>query len=89
MLRMRGRPKIILAKIMMKQLAYYNQYKHNLLGIISDVSFKINNQRDHKTMAGLQLCKMVKQEDAQLPFLLQSSDKSNEERANQLGAGFL
>jgi CheY-like chemotaxis protein len=89
MLRMRGRPKIILAKNYDEAAAYYNQYKHNLLGIISDVSFKINNQRDHKTMAGLQLCKMVKEEDAQLPFLLQSSDKSNDERASELGAGFL
>ena len=89
MLRMRGRPKIILAKTYDEALKLYNQYKHNLLGIISDISYKINNNRDQKTRAGIKLCRLVKAEDPHMPFLLQSSDKSNGELANKLGAGFL
>jgi CheY-like chemotaxis protein len=89
MLRMRGRPKILLAKTYDDALALYHQFKNNLLGIISDVSFKVNNKRDNKTKAGLKLCKVVKAEDPHMPFLLQSSDVNNEKYAEKLGAGFI
>ncbi len=89
MLRMRGRPKILLAKTYEEALGLYQRYKHNLLGIISDISFKVNNKRDHKTKAGLRLCKLVKDEDMFMPFLLQSSDIGNEKYAKRLHAGFL
>jgi CheY-like chemotaxis protein len=89
MLRMRGRPKVLLAKTYEEAAVLYEKYKHNLLGIISDISFKINNKRDHKTQAGLMLCKMVRAEDPHMPFLLQSSDKSNEAFARELGSGFI
>jgi CheY-like chemotaxis protein len=89
MLRMRGRPKILLAKTYDEALELYHLYKNNLLGIISDVSFKVNNKRDHKTKAGLKLCKVVKAEDPHMPFLLQSSDKKNEKNAEKLNAGFV
>ena len=89
MLRMRGRPKILLAKTYDEALELYQKYKHNLLGIISDISFKVNNKRDHKTKAGLRFCKVVKNEDPYMPFLLQSSDIANEKYAERLNAGFL
>ncbi len=89
MLRMRGRPKVLLAKTYEEAQGLYQRYKHNLLGIISDISFKVNNKRDHKTKAGLRLCKLVKDEDPFMPFLLQSSDISNERYAKRLNAGFL
>jgi len=88
-LRMRGRPKILLAKTYDEAWAIYNHYKHNLLGIISDISFKLNNTCDQKTQAGLQLCRLVREEDPNMPFLLQSSDISNETYAKQLNAGFI
>ncbi|MFW5877910.1 MAG: PEP/pyruvate-binding domain-containing protein, partial [bacterium] len=89
MLRMRGRPKILLAKTYDEALELYHLYKNNLLGIISDVSFKVNNKRDNKTKAGLKLCKVVKEEDPHMPFLLQSSDVKNEKYAEKLNAGFI
>lgn len=89
MLRMRGRPKIMLAKTYDEALALYQKYKNNLLGIISDVSFKVDNKRDNKTRAGLKLCKVVKAEDPHMPFLLQSSDVNNNKYAEKLGAGFI
>jgi hypothetical protein len=61
MLRMRGRPKILLAKTYEEAIGFYAKYKNNLLGIISDISFKENNRRDHKTKAGIRLCKVVKE----------------------------
>lgn len=89
MLRMRGRPKILLAKTYDEALELYHLYKNNLLGIISDVSFKVNNKRDTKTKAGLKLCEVVKEEDPHMPFLLQSSDVKNKKYAEKLNAGFV
>jgi hypothetical protein len=89
MLRMRGRPKILLAKTYDEAMSLYHKYKNNLLGIISDVSFKVNNQRDTKTKAGLTLCEVVRSEDPHMPFLMQSSDVKNEEFAEKLNAGFI
>ncbi len=89
MLRMRGRPKILLAKTYDEAMGFYGKYKNNLLGIISDISFKENNKRDQKTKAGLKLCRVVKADDPFMPFLLQSSDMNNEKYAQKLHVGFL
>jgi CheY-like chemotaxis protein len=88
-LRMRGRPKILLAKTYDEALSLYNKYKPNILGVISDVSFKVNQKRDHKSKAGLKLCQVVRDEDPNIPFLLQSSDEANRILANELGVGFV
>lgn len=89
MLRMRGRPKILLATTYDEAIELYNRYKSNVLGVISDISYKVNNRRDHLTKAGLQLCRQIKSEDPNIPFLLQSSDISNKVYADELGVGFL
>ncbi len=89
MLRMRGRPKILLAKNYDEAIEIYEKYKQNLLGIISDITFKVNNKRDQKIKAGLKLCKVVRSEDIYMPFLLQSSDKANEKYAKKLNVGFI
>ena len=89
MLRMRGRPKILLAKTYDEAFALYKKFSFNLLGIISDVSFKIVNERDIKTKAGIKLCEVVRAEDPHMPFLLQSSDISNKEHADNLNVGFV
>lgn len=89
MLRMRGRPKILLAKTFDEAMYLYNRYKSNVLGIISDVSFKKNNKRDNKEKLGLKLIEEIRKENAYMPVLLQSSDKSNEILARELSAGFV
>lgn len=90
MLRRRGRPKILLVKSYEEALQTYNKYKGRILGIISDVSYKTSpSMRDTKAKSGLKLCKKVKGDDLNLPFLLQSSDIENEAFAKELGVGFL
>ncbi|NJM15996.1 MAG: response regulator [Bacteroidales bacterium] len=42
LMRMRGRPKVLLANNYHAAMQLYNQYKENILGIISDVSYKKN-----------------------------------------------
>ncbi len=90
MLRRRGRPKVLLAQNYAAAVEIYRKYNNNIMGIISDVSYKMTpNRKDPKVLAGIELCKLVKSEDQNIPFLLQSSDKSNEQYANQYGTGFL
>lgn len=85
MLRLRGRPKILLANTYEEALDLFRKYKYNLLGIISDVSFKTNTD----IKEGFLLCEKVREEDPHIPFLFQSSDLSNEKMARELGAGFI
>lgn len=90
MLRMRGRPKILLATNYRDALHLYKSYKDNLLGVISDVSYKLNpNKRDTKSKAGLRLAKYIKADNKFIPILLQSSDSSNAELAKKLGVAFI
>jgi CheY-like chemotaxis protein len=89
MLRLRGRPKILLATNYQEALELYEKYKANVLGIISDISYKLDNKRDQETKAGLKLCQVVRKEDPYMPFLLQSSDVANKVYADELGVGFI
>ena len=90
MLRRRGRPKILLAKNYKEAVSIYTKYKDHILGIISDVSYKITpNRRDTKMKAGHKFCLFVREQDPNIPFLLQSSDSENEKLAHELNAGFL
>lgn len=90
MLRRRGRPKVLLAQNYAAAVEIYRKYNNSIMGIISDVSYKMTpNRKDPKVLAGIELCKLVKSEDRNIPFLMQSSDKSNEQYANQYGTGFL
>ncbi len=87
MLRMRGRPKILLATNYEEAIAYYEKYRNNLLGIISDISFKTYGVMNKN--AGIRFCELVRNEDKDLPFLLQSSDSENIIKAKELNVGFL
>jgi CheY-like chemotaxis protein len=87
MLKMRGRPKILLATNFEDALALYKKYKYNVLGVISDISYKRNGIADEN--AGIELCKIVMADDDKVPFLLQSSSSEHKKAAEALGAGFI
>ncbi len=85
--RMRGRPKILLARTFEEALDLYKKYKNNILGIISDISYKRTGETDPD--AGLKLCSYIRNENKELPILLQSSQEEHKKRANNAGADFL
>lgn len=87
MLKMRGRPKILLANNFNDAVILYKKYKYNVLGVISDISYKRDGVQDED--AGIELCKLVKADDDNVPFLLQSSSLSHRKAAEELGAGFI
>ncbi len=85
--RMRGRPKILLATSFEEAVAFYRKYKDNLLGIISDISYTHGGQMDK--VAGLNLARMVKNDDPHMAIVLQSSDTCHEDEALDIGTGFI
>jgi len=87
MLKMRGRPKILLATNFEEAVALYERYKYNVLGVISDICYKRNGVTDEN--AGVELCRLVKADDDHVPFLLQSSSLEHKKVAEELGAGFI
>ena len=86
-LRMRGRPKIMLARSFEEAAQVLENYGDNLLGIVSDMSFMRNGEKD--ALAGYALAKMVKERDAHLPFILESSEAGNADYAKRLGVPFI
>ena len=85
-LRMRGRPKIVLARTGEAGMELYHRYKKNVLGIISDVNFPWRGEREG---SGLRLAREIRSEDGDIPILIQSTDMANAEDARQLGADFI
>lgn len=83
-LRMRGRPKIVLARSYEEAERLYLTYRHNILGIITDLSYLRKGVHDKE--AGLELCKMVLAKDAEVPILIQSTDSSYKDKALEAGA---
>lgn len=91
-MRKRARPKILLATNYSEAVELYEKYKENMLGVISDVGFVVNKfdkSEDEKLDAGIDLCRLIKKDNPNMPFLLQSSQESMREVARQLGVGFL
>lgn len=87
MLRMRGRPKIMLAKNYEQAIALYRNYRENLLGVITDMSYPSNGKMEER--AGLRLIEQIKVDDIYMPILLQSSDANNAMLAKRMKVGFL
>jgi hypothetical protein len=87
MLKLRGRPKILLANNFNDAVDLYKKYKYNVLGVISDISYKRDNIQDEN--AGIELCKVVMADDDKVPFLIQSSSIVHKQAAEELGASFI
>jgi CheY-like chemotaxis protein len=87
MLRMRGRPKILLARSYEEGLAIYEKYKHNMLGVITDVSYPQNGQKN-KT-AGINLCREIRKQDNFIPLIVESTEEENHLAADSMKAAFL
>ena len=86
-LRMRARPKILVAENYEEALELYRQYRPYLLSVFSDVRFPKNGQIDDK--AGFSLLSMIRQEEPDLPLLNFSSEESNRQSTEKIPAVFL
>ena len=76
MLRMRGRPKVLLARNYEEAWSLYEKYKDNMLGVISDSRFKKDGKEDAK--AGYKLLYNIREQDEYLPLIMQTSEPDPE-----------
>lgn len=91
-MRKRARPKILMATNYDDAVALYERYKQNLLGVISDIGFVLHKNDDpcmEKLDAGIDLCNLIRDDNPEMPFLMQSSQASMRSVAEELGVGFI
>ena len=86
-LRMRGRPKVMLARDYEEATELFDRYKDSLLGVISDVSFKRGGEKD--SMAGLRLAEYIREQSHYLPIIIESSDVENADKVKPFNGVFL
>ncbi len=87
MLRMRGRPKVMLARNYEEAMSIYERYGEKMLGVITDVSFAREGEKDSK--AGLKLAQELRNRNRNLPIIIQSSEVQNAEFVKDFEATFL
>ncbi len=87
MLRMRARPKILMAETFEQGREIFRKYKKSLLGIISDIRYPRKGEIDPD--AGFRFARKIKEDIPDIPFLLQSSNPQNREKAEKKGLDFL
>ena len=87
MLRKRGRPKVMLARDYEEAIDLYNRYSENILGVISDVSFKRGGVKDKQ--AGISLATHLRERDPYLPIIIESSESENRDKVQPFNGTFL
>ena len=91
-MRKRARPKVLMATNYDDAVAMYKRYKQHLLGVISDIGFVLHKSDDpcsEKLDAGVDLCNLIRKDNPEMPFLMQSSQASMRSVAEKLGVGFV
>ena len=92
LLRKRARPKMLMATCYDEAVELYQQYKDNIIGVISDIGFVLHKgdpSSSEKLDAGVDLCKLIRKDNPTMPFLMQSSQESMRSIARQLKVGFV
>ncbi|MCF7790699.1 MAG: hypothetical protein K9M56_01750 [Victivallales bacterium] len=87
LLRMRARPKILLAENYEEAIELFNKYRQFLLGVISDIRFKKNGEICDD--AGFILHEYITKVSSDTPILLLSSENDNKKKAANRSALFL
>ena len=95
-LRMRGRPKVVLATNYEDAMRIYEKYHENTLGVISDTRFPMHTPhgqlaqvQDGDAEAGLKLLREIRKRDEYVPLILQSSESENRAKAEAEGFDFI
>ena len=89
MLRMRGRPKIVLARNYEEAWLLYNRFADNTLGVISDCRFPLSAGGEKVADAGFKLLSAIRARDPYVPLILDSSETDNERLAKECHASFI
>ena len=85
-MRLRSRPKVLLASCYEDACEYFEEYRHNILAVITDVRYPRAGQVDPK--AGFALAEMVKNANPDIPIMIQSAEPNAQPQAHAIGAMF-
>lgn len=92
-LRMRGRPKVVLARTYDEAMEAWEKYKDNCLGVISDVRFPLHPSRQSQIVgagasgvpkdseAGFKLFEAIRRDNEFVPLIMESAEATNRDRA--------
>ena len=83
----RARPKILLASNYEEAIDIYEKYRHNILGFISDIQFPKNKKLNQN--AGLKLARYIRENDSDMPIVLQSTNSEHKEAAINANTTFI
>ena len=86
-MRMRGRPKVVLARTYEEAMAMYERYSDNVLGVISDARFPIHGEKDPE--AGIKLFREIRSRNEYVPLIMESSESCNRAKAEAEGFRFV
>ena len=92
LMRKRARPKVLMATCYDEAVEVYNRYRQNIIGVISDIGFVLHRgdpAASEKLDAGIDLCRLIREDNPTMPFLMQSSQESMRATANKLKVGFV
>lgn len=87
LLKMRIRPKILLAETYEEAMEYYEKYKSYVMGVISDIEFPQNGKLNKN--AGFKFVEKIKKQSSNMPVILQSSKVHYREKAAKAGLYFI
>ena len=87
MLRMRGRPKVLLARDYEEAKQLFDRYGKHMLGIISDVRFPREGAKDPH--AGMRFAAYVHERNPFVPVILESQEIANRRMAEAMRLTFL
>ena len=89
MLRMRGRPKVLLARDYDEAAELVDRYGDHILGVISDVRFPLHPKGEKDPEAGFKLARYIREHYPYIPIILQSQESANAARAGEEGLIFI
>jgi len=87
LLKMRGRPKVVVAHTYEKALALYETHKPYLLSVFSDMRYTKDGIEDE--LAGYKLLTRIKGEIPDLPVLILSTEEQNRQQVMTIPAAFI
>lgn len=88
-LRMRGRPKVVLARNYEEARLIYDRYHDNVLGVISDARFPLISGGDKDAEGGLKLLRDIRRRDEYVPLIMESAESENRPKAEAEGFHFV
>jgi hypothetical protein len=86
LVRMRARPKVLLARSYEEAMAHFTKFRPAILAVISDVRFARRGEED--AQAGFDLVAEMRARAPDLAVMMQSAESANAERAKQLGVAY-